>query len=241
MFGNKLIESIRGTNFSILLFPAGGTNTHSAHCYVINKQKYLDGFSSSFQQMEALSLLKKYQDIRTSTKSNKRHVAVPADFGICSKCSDFVLFYHSGCSITYRIYFGSYYLLTRFLFLLILFFSLFTALFLPFYSLPVSVFVLCFFCSLSLPFPFYILFLPPSYFFVFYFGFVSLSPFFSFLSLFFLSLFLPFFVYVLFYSLFYSIFVVCQVIFVHTNLIRRKEPILTPYCPIYLPNNKPIY
>ena len=85
VFGNRLIESIRGTNLSILLFPAGGTNTRSAHCYVINEQKYLDGFSSTFEQMEALSLLKKYQDIRISTKSTKRHVAAPADFGICSK------------------------------------------------------------------------------------------------------------------------------------------------------------
>ena len=80
-----MIESIRGTNLSILLFPAGGTNARSAHCYVINEQKYLDGFSSTFEQMEALSLLKKYQDIRISTKSTKRHVAAPADFGICSK------------------------------------------------------------------------------------------------------------------------------------------------------------
>ena len=85
VFGNRLIESIRGTNLSILLFPASGTNTRSAHCYVINEQKYLDGFSSTFEQMEALSLLKKYQDIRISTKSNKRHVAAPADFEICSK------------------------------------------------------------------------------------------------------------------------------------------------------------
>ena len=53
VFGNRLIESICGTNLSILLFSAGGTNTRSAHCYVINKQKYLNGFSSSFQQMEA--------------------------------------------------------------------------------------------------------------------------------------------------------------------------------------------
>ena len=74
-----------GTNLSILLFPAGGTNTSSDHCYVINKQKYLDDFSSSFQQIEALSLLKKYQDICTGTKSNKRHVAAPADFDMCSK------------------------------------------------------------------------------------------------------------------------------------------------------------
>ena len=85
VFGNRLIESIRGTNLSILLFPAGGTNTRSAHCYVINEQKYLNGFPSMFEQMAALSLLKKYQDIRISTKSNKRHVAAPADFGICSK------------------------------------------------------------------------------------------------------------------------------------------------------------
>ena len=83
VFGNRLIESIRGTDLSILLFPADGVNTRSAHCYVINEQKYLNSFSSSFPQMEALSLLKKYQDV--STKSNKRHVAAPADFGICSK------------------------------------------------------------------------------------------------------------------------------------------------------------
>ena len=83
VFGNRLIESIRGTDLSILLFPAAGVNTRSAHCYVINEQKYLLGFSSSFPQMEALSLLKKYQDV--TTKSNKHHVAAPADFGICSK------------------------------------------------------------------------------------------------------------------------------------------------------------
>ena len=49
VFGNRLIASIRGTNLSILLFSAGSTNTRSAHCYVINKQKYFEGFPSTFQ------------------------------------------------------------------------------------------------------------------------------------------------------------------------------------------------
>ena len=172
VFGDRLIESIRGTNLSILLLLAGGTNTRSAHCYVINKQKYLDGFSSTFQQMEALSPLKKYQDIRISTKSNKRHVAAPApaDFGICSKYFDFVLLYQSGCSITSYLCLILFYFLTRFLFLLILFLSLFiflsllhylslfSLIFLPFYSLSSLLFFSSCLCFSSLPllFVFYV-------------------------------------------------------------------------------------
>ena len=105
MFGNRLIESIRGTNLSILLFPAGGTNTRSAHCYVINKQKYLNGFSSTFEPMEALSLLKTYQDIRISNKSNKRYVTAPADFGICSKFFDLLFYINLAVLLLQHIYF----------------------------------------------------------------------------------------------------------------------------------------
>ena len=99
---------------TILLFPAAGINTCSAHCYVINKQKYLNSFSSLFPQMEALSLLKKYQDV--STKSNKRHVADPADFGICSKWFNFAIVYWFVELITLYIYVSVYYLLIKFVF-----------------------------------------------------------------------------------------------------------------------------
>ena len=39
VFGNRLVEFIRGTNLFILLFPAGGTISRSVHCYVIKEQQ----------------------------------------------------------------------------------------------------------------------------------------------------------------------------------------------------------
>ena len=165
-----------------ILFPSGGTNTCSAYCYVINQQKYLDDFASSFQQMEALSFLKK---IRISVP------AAPADLSICSKWFDFVLFYHSDCSITL------YILLVHIIFLPD---SYFLSLF--FFFVSFSSF------SLYLLFLFYILFFLPPPFLVFNFCFVSLSPFFLLcrsLSLF-LPLSLPFLFYFCFSTPFFILF-----------------------------------
>ena len=83
-YGNAVIESIRGTELSILFFPAGGINTRSAHCYVINEQHHLAPFASQFKEPEAINLIKTYQTGKEDTEHNKRHVSPPADFGICS-------------------------------------------------------------------------------------------------------------------------------------------------------------
>ena len=52
-YGNAVIESIWGTELSILFFPASGINTKSAHCYVINEQHHLEPFASHFKDSEA--------------------------------------------------------------------------------------------------------------------------------------------------------------------------------------------
>ena len=63
--------------------------------------------------MEALSLLKTYQAVTTGTKSNKRHVTAPANFGSCSKWFGSALFYHLDFPITLYIFwsiFSSYHI-----------------------------------------------------------------------------------------------------------------------------------
>ena len=162
VFENRLIESIRGTNLSILFFPAGGTNTRSAHCYVINKQKYLNGFSITFEQMKALYLLKKYQDIHISTKSNKLHVAAPADFGICSKFFDLSFFINLSVLLLQHIYFWFISFSYQICIFPFSFFSLFLHLYFFLSStLSVFFFFLCFYLSffsllLFSPFSFFV-------------------------------------------------------------------------------------
>ena len=83
-YGNAVIESIRGTELSILFFPAGGINTRSAHCYVINEQHHLEPFASQFKEPDAINLIKTYLTGKEDTEHNKQHVSPPANFGICS-------------------------------------------------------------------------------------------------------------------------------------------------------------
>ena len=108
---------------------------------------HLNAFSSSFEQMEALSFLKKYQAVTAGTKSNKHHVALPTDCGIYSKC-----FYSTLLYLYFRVLF-------------FLFYFCFVSLSLFYLSL--SLFF--FFCSLC----FYLLFFILSLSLIFY---LSLSP-----------------------------------------------------------------
>jgi hypothetical protein len=85
MFLHMVLNSIRGTNVSILYFPNGGVSTRCAHATVINDAKYLLPFSKKFDRACILKLLKRYQRPVKGKGKHKRQKRNPADFGVCSE------------------------------------------------------------------------------------------------------------------------------------------------------------
>ena len=84
-FLHMVLNSIRGTNVSILYFPNGGVSTRCAHATVINDAKYLLPFSKKFDRTCILKLLKRYQKAVKGEGKHRRQKRNPADFGVCSE------------------------------------------------------------------------------------------------------------------------------------------------------------
>lgn len=81
----RVLQSIRGTNVTILYYPAKGISTRCAHGTVINSQSHLSPFTETIDPIEAKAVLHNHQE-KSSNNADRsnRHTAHPADFGVTS-------------------------------------------------------------------------------------------------------------------------------------------------------------
>ena len=81
----RVLQSIPGTNVTILYYPAKGISTKCAHGTVINSQSHLSPFTETIDPIEAKAVLHNHQakSSNNADRSN-RHTAHPADFGVTS-------------------------------------------------------------------------------------------------------------------------------------------------------------